>query len=121
MSRRGGDKMYKSAVAKQLGFAALLSFVLTLNIHGQSDRRGSVNGTVSNSSGAPIVSITVQLESIDNATKREVLSDASGKYRFDDVAPGRYRMSTTQNGVTSSPSGEVAIEPGVVAVVNLTI
>src|ERR1700680_2368248 len=69
MSRLGGDTMYKFAVAKQLGFAALLSFVLTLNAHAQPDRSGSVNGTVSNSSGAPIVSITVQLESIDNGSK----------------------------------------------------
>ena len=113
--------MYKFAVAKQLGFAVLLSIVFTLTAHAQPDRKGSVTGTVSNSSSAPMVNITVVLESIDNGAKREVTSDASGKYHFDDVAPGRYRMSTTQNGVTSSPSGEVAITPGVVEVVNLTI
>jgi hypothetical protein len=115
--------MYKFAFAKQLGVAALLSLVLIVSAQAQADRKSSVNGTVRNSSGGPIVSITVQLESIDSGVTRQATSDASGKYRFDDVAPGRYRMSTisSQDGAASSPSGEVSVASGAVEVVNLTI
>ena len=113
--------MYKFALVNQLGFIALLSFVLTFTVHAQPDSRGAVSGTVSNSSGAPMVNSTVQLESIDNGAKRQATSDASGKYRFDDVEPGRYRMSTTLNGVASTPSGEVDVMPATVLVVDLTI
>ena len=115
--------MYKFVVTKQLGFAALLSLVLIVSAQAQAVRNSSVNGTVSNSSGATIANITVQLESIDNGVTRQATSDASGKYRFDDVTLGRYRMNTisSQDGVTSSPSGEVVVAPGAVEVVNLTI
>lgn len=113
--------MRKWSFVKQLGFAALLSFLFIVNAHAQSASRGGVKGVVNNSSGAPIANTTVQLESIDNGAKRQATSDAMGNYQFNDVDPGRYRMSTTQNGVTSSPSAEVDVTPSSISVVNLTI
>ena len=50
--------MCQFAVLKQFGFAALLSFVLIVSAQAQADRKSEVNGRVSNSSGAPIISIT---------------------------------------------------------------
>ncbi len=113
--------MYKRALVKQLGLAAVLSIVFAFTSNAQPDRRGSINGTVANSSGTPMVNTTVQLESIDNGTKRQATSDASGKYHFDDIEPGHYRMSTTLNGVTSTPSGEVDVVAGEISTVNLAV
>ncbi len=114
--------MYKLCSVIKLGLTALLVLVFTMaSVSAQQGRKGSVRGTVTTATGTPTVSITVVLENIAGGAKRETLSDASGNYHFDDVEPGRYRMNTTINGVTSGPTGEVAITGGVATVANLTI
>lgn len=113
--------MWKCGFFKQLGFAALLSLVFTMSAPAQSSSSGQIKGVVNNSAGAAMANATVVLQNLDNGSKQQATSDAMGNYTFNNVAPGRYTMMTTQNNVTSSPSAEVDVMPATVSVVNLTI
>ena len=111
---------------RKYGFAKLLGAVVTLLVwtfaaHAQTDHRGTINGTVSSSTGATLSNVAVQLRNVDTADTREAMTDSSGKYTFSDVEAGRYRMTTRQNGIPSAPSDEVTVTPGDIATVNLTV
>lgn len=102
------------------GGVALLGFLIAFSSSAQSDR-GSVTGTVTSHSGAPLANATVTLQNASNSSTQQTTSDGSGKYRFDNVPAGSYRMSTTSNGVTSSPSNTITVAAGEISTVNLNV
>jgi hypothetical protein len=106
---------------KRSSSVVLLGFLLVAGSSAQSDRHGSVTGTVTSQTGSPLVGITVQLQNVADNSVKQTTADSSGKYRFDDIAPGNYRMTTTNQGVTSAPSNQVTVTPGEVTVINLSI
>lgn len=57
---------------------------------------GALEGTVSDANAQPIEGALVVLASPDDASHLWVpqMTDAAGRYRFDDVPPGDYRVST---------------------------
>src|SRR5689334_1478088 len=59
---------------------------------------GSILGTVTDSSGAVIAGAAISVTNLGTSEKRQAISDASGIYRFLDVAPGRYRVDVESPG-----------------------
>lgn len=106
-------------VTKQLVWVAILGLVT--GAHAQSDRRGAISGVVSSTSGAPMANVTVDIRNIDTNVNQQTATDASGNYRFEGLAPGRYRMTATANRITGTPPNDITVTPANITVVNVTI
>ena len=58
----------------------------------------SIQGTVTDPSGAAVGGATVQLENLVNHTTAAATTDSSGEYRFLSLAPGRYKLVVAAKG-----------------------
>src|SRR5215470_16274652 len=59
---------------------------------------GSVVGTVNDSSGAAMPSVTVALTNTGTGDRRTVVSASDGSYRFVNLVPGAYRVEIEHPG-----------------------
>ena len=59
---------------------------------------GTVTGVVRDSSGGAIPGATVRVINEATGPAQETVSDAEGRYRVDDLAPGQYRLEATLDG-----------------------
>lgn len=91
---------------------ALSCLLLAISIFGLSAGKcafaqfsSSLQGTVTDNTGAAIPNAAVTLRSEDTAVSRTAQTDASGVYRFVSIAPGRYTVSATAEafGTTQTP------------------
>jgi hypothetical protein len=77
---------------------ALSLFVFaTTDLCAQSTQ-GTILGTVKDSSGAAVPGATVDLISVDTATKKAVRTDATGNYQILNLNAGRYDLQVTAQG-----------------------
>ena len=60
--------------------------------------RGSLRGTVQDSSGARIPAASIVVEAADSSVRREAASEDRGEFRIDDLLPGPYRVTVSAKG-----------------------
>jgi len=104
----------------KIAFAlALLTLLLSAALHAQNPR-GSLRGTVQDSTGArvPSAKIVAQLEG--SSVQREASSEDRGEFRLDDLAPGEYRITVSATGFAPAQA-EVAIAIATVRDVTVTM
>jgi len=77
--------------------SVILVLTASLPLHGQSTY-GTVDGTVSDPSGAAIDGAQVTLTNTGTQEKRTQPTGAEGLYRFVNVIPGEYRLDVTKAG-----------------------
>ncbi len=75
--------------------AALAAVCITLSAQ---TGYGSVNGTVSDSSGAVIPGAKVRLRSVETAIVRDLRSPADGRFVFAEIPPAKYRLEVEHEG-----------------------
>ena len=75
-------------------FAALIAVLLFAWPVAAQEQRGSIEGTVRDTSGAVLPGVTVEAKTANGAVL-STTSDAQGVYRFPSVAPGTYEVSAT--------------------------
>jgi hypothetical protein len=63
---------------------------------------GNVQGTVQDPKGAVIPKATVTLMNVDTGVTQTAVSNVSGVYRFDSLAPGNYTVSAAAQGFSSA-------------------
>src|SRR3954470_23886781 len=78
-----------------LGVAALA----TMSLHAQ-EYRGRVQGVIADPTNAVIAGANVQLTNIDKGISTSRTSDSAGRYLFDLVEPGRYKVTVDRPGFT---------------------
>jgi hypothetical protein len=59
---------------------------------------GSIYGTVSDQSGAPILDATVSVTDVNKGTKFDTATNSSGNYRVGQLIPGKYRVEVQTKG-----------------------
>ncbi|MGH9582777.1 MAG: carboxypeptidase regulatory-like domain-containing protein, partial [Bryobacteraceae bacterium] len=62
---------------------------------------GSIVGTVTDSSGAPVANTQVNLTNLGTAEKRPETTNAQGFYQFVNLPPGRYSVEVKKSGFKS--------------------
>ena len=77
---------------------AALALLLLPAIHCYAQFNASVQGTVVDPRGSVVPNAPVALMNTDTGVRRTAVSDASGIYRFDSLAPGNYTVTTTVQG-----------------------
>lgn len=88
--------LYRTA---RFGGCLLVLWLLASVAHGQSV--GSVDGSVTDTKGEPLIGVTVQLASQpDSSLRRGVVTDLSGRFTFDNLPTGSYRLQASFVGFT---------------------
>src|SRR5579863_1344290 len=82
---------------KRIPAYTFILLLLTFPLYAQNPR-GSLRGTVQDSTGARIPTAKVVLQATDSSQRREAVSEDRGEFRFDDLLPGPYRMTVTAAG-----------------------
>jgi hypothetical protein len=59
---------------------------------------GNIDGTVVDSNGSPLPGVSIELKSPSLQGTRAVVTDASGRYRFPSVPPGKYAVTAVLAG-----------------------
>lgn len=114
-------RFYFSAILFVLGF-----FLATTAMVAQSDR-GSISGTILDSSGAVVEGATITAKGVETGTVYTAVSTSTGAYHFTNLVLGHYDISVTANGfklstltgvevrVNSTTSLDITLQPGTVA------
>src|SRR5580704_14233486 len=78
-----------------------------------------LNGTVADPSGAVIPNASINLTSVDTGAERNTVSDSKGHYEFDQLTPGRYKITAKFQGFAEVVISNIQLEvnePATVAV-----
>lgn len=91
-------------------FTVLMIFALTVGVYAQ-DATGSLEGRLTDKSGAVIANVAVELRSVETNATRSQTSDADGLYRFVQLGVGHYILSVKAAGFAevSQPDVEIAV------------
>jgi hypothetical protein len=95
-----------------------LALLCSLAAFGQSVT--SVTGTVVDPTGAVIPDAEITLENTDNSQRRVSQSDATGKYSFNLIAPGNYRILAKKSGFADVQINGLRFLVNTPAAVNIT-
>jgi Carboxypeptidase regulatory-like domain len=71
--------------------------------HSQSSlpSTGTIVGTVSDSTGAPVAGACITLAREDHSPNQDVLSDENGRFTFTGIAPGNFQLTVASAGFAS--------------------
>jgi len=86
----------------QLPFLMLLTLLWSSNLFGQATASGTIQGTVTDNSGAVVVGAEVTAVHKATGTARTTLTGDSGAFRFDLLPVGNYNITATKSGFSKS-------------------
>jgi outer membrane receptor protein involved in Fe transport len=95
----------------------LVLFGLTLTAFGQTSR-GTVSGTVADSTGAVIANATVVLTNTATTISRTTVSNSEGIYRFDAVDLGTYTIKITASGFGAVTKSQIVVSANLTSTVD---
>ena len=100
-------------------FLALALLLVPGVVSAQEATSGSIEGTVTDTSGSPLSGVTVTVTSAQG-TKSEV-TDQLGQYRFKYLIAGNYEVRAERQGYTTLDHPSVAVQLGSRVRVNMTM
>jgi Carboxypeptidase regulatory-like domain len=98
----------------------LLGLLATGNLLGQSDR-GTISGSVLDSSGAAVGGAAITIIGEDTGNTYKTQSTAEGVYHVGDIQIGRYDVNVTAQGFKQSQSKGVVVQINTVTALNITL
>ncbi len=79
-------------------YSCVCSLARRLSLMAQTAATGSLQGTVTDASGAVIPNATVTLTSVGTGQERTATTGGDGTYRFPLIQPGAYKLKFAANG-----------------------
>ena len=108
-------------MSRLLGRAVFALVVLAASgVYCFAQYSGNIQGTVSDATGATIADASVELRNVDTGIQTATTTSASGDYRFNSLAPGRYVVRAQAKGFQISEVN-VTLGTAELAAVNLTL
>ena len=101
-------------------FVSLVVFLFTSVLAAQTFR-GSIQGTVTDSSGAAVPGVQVTVVSADTGLTRTVVTSDDGNYSASELPPGAYNLTFTRTGFRTSTMKGVDVSVSSVARANMTL
>jgi hypothetical protein len=99
----------------------LLLFVTTCTLYGQIAGTGSIQGTVTDSSGAVVQNATVNIINQSTQVTRTAKTDSSGVYAVPNINVGTYSVSVTAQGFQTFTDSGIVLEVGSSISVNVKL
>lgn len=100
----------KSLIKTLLLLSALTGF--TVQSPSQSITSGSVEGTITDQSGAALPGARVTLANLNTNTSQRTITGGDGRYRFSFVTPGTYRLTVSASAFQTSERGGIVVAAG---------
>ena len=97
-----------------------LLFALSLSLSAQQTT-GRVEGRVTDSQQLALTQARVSLENTQTNAALQEVTDEMGRYHFEVVAPGEYRLKIRRSGFGAAEKGPITVTAGQVATVDLTL
>jgi hypothetical protein len=88
-----------------IAFLILVTAVWSSNLFGQATASGTIQGTVTDNSGAVVVGAEVTAVHKATGTARTTLTGGTGAFRFDLLPVGNYNITATKSGFSKSITG----------------
>jgi hypothetical protein len=85
------------------------------------EQRGSIQGTVKDSSGAVLPGVTVEATSPALVGTQVAVTDSNGVYRFPALAPGKYSIAANLQGFGAAKAENVDLSVGATLKIDLTM
>ena len=108
---------------RSLRFSLFLSVVLSLSalpIWAQSLNTGSINGTVTDQSGAVISGADVTATDSGTGEKRSTATNNAGRYNFANIPPAKYELAFTKQGFASAKTN-IEVQVGQATTTNMSL
>jgi Carboxypeptidase regulatory-like domain/TonB dependent receptor len=96
--------LFRAKQLRLLGQIAFLSLLLLPPESPAQNPRGTLRGTVRDTSGSRIPSVKIVVQAADSSSEREAASDDRGEFRIDDLVPGTYRLVASAKGFAAARS-----------------
>src|SRR5215470_12175890 len=96
---------------KHLLVALLLVLAFVLPANAQTFR-GSINGTVTDPSGAAVPGATVKATEVATNLEHSTITSGEGQFAFQDIAPGIYKVSVVAQGFPTLTVDKVEVAAG---------
>src|SRR5258705_917527 len=108
-----------NSVRKCVTIATLLA-ASALTAIAQSDR-GTLAGTIIDSSGAVVSGVAIAATGVDTGTKYNTTSSSSGAYRIQDMKLGAYNVKVAVTGFKTAERTGVVIQVNTVSALDITL
>lgn len=102
------------------GIVVFCLIALSLPMFGQ-EQTASIQGIITDSTGAALPGVTVEASSADRGQKLVVQSDSAGHYHFPSVPPGVYTVTATLSGMQPATAKDVQAKLGTSPKVDLVL
>src|SRR4051794_13298549 len=83
--------------------------------------RGTIRGTISDTSGAVIPTVSVTVLNVDTGTRQSATTDQAGIYAFPYLQVGNYTVSVERAGFRKAETTGVRVNVATVSDVNVTL
>jgi hypothetical protein len=97
-------------IFRTLTLILLISTAPSIGFLAAQSSTGRIVGTVADSVGAPVPNATVELHSAGTGARITSVTDAAGRFQFDSVPVGRYRISVNPGTGMMAPGREFDVE-----------
>jgi hypothetical protein len=106
---------------RQCVFACLALCLLSLSTRAQVAGVATIQGVVTDNSGAILVGAEVQVTNIETGVSLKAVTNEDGLYRLSSFSPGRYSIEARAKGFAPARLTEVRLEVGQTARIDLTL
>src|SRR3954451_5588494 len=107
---------------KRFSGGLLVAFFLALSLPLLAqEQTASIQGLITDSSGAALPGVTVEASSTERGQRLSVQSDSAGRYHFPSVPPGVYTVTATLSGMQPATAKGVEAKLGTSPKVDLTM
>src|SRR5213080_2330132 len=87
-------------------------FLLTLTLSLKAQQSAArVEGRVTDAQQLALTQAAVSLENTQTNAARQTVSDEMGRYQFEAVAPGQYRLRVRRSGFAAGEKGPLEVKP----------
>jgi outer membrane receptor protein involved in Fe transport len=105
----------------RLGRMLLIAIVMPAALAGAQGTTGSIAGFVTDDTGGALPGATVTIRQLDTDRKQSVVTDAGGRYRAQQLAPGRYDLTVELSGFRTARAADLTLTIGQDTVVNVSL
>src|SRR3954463_10700157 len=100
------------------GIARGISLLVLSSQLAWSQTSGTISGKVADASGAVVAGAMVTVRQVDTGISRTATTDASGRYRVPELAPGAYEVTANSTGFENMIRSGITLTVGREAVVD---